>query len=192
MEITKLPIIVTQKGFLLIHLLIATVILIGAGYLLLNKSTQDKPILSSPVVSTSTNILQSERKIPTDIEKMLPIKSPDGKDIKSFYLSTDDNYLVFSTFVENAGAGPKNDYWLLNRSTGEKVNLSKNILKDSVYLQTYKDDYNFKNGLQFLSFNNLWLDKNPVFEVTDGWQIVGDYWEYDLTNNKFINHKRNK
>lgn len=140
-----------------------------------------------------TTISPSKNKvIPSDIQSTLPIKSSDGKDINPYYISDDPNYIIFGTFVKYRGAGKENNWWLLNRSTKEQINLSTFIKNDTNYLKTYQSkDIN----TLFLTFYDRWVGNNPVFTVADGWQEVGVgsgtdlsyfFWEYDINSNKFI------
>ena len=128
--------------------------------------------------------LAKDREMPSDIQKTLPTKSLDGKDIVSFYISDNTDYLVFETFVKEAGAGNEYDLWLLNRITKVQLNLSNLIRKDINYQKTYNNIINYEN--LFLAFDDRWIDDNPVFSVVDGWQVVGEFWEYDIANNKFV------
>lgn len=123
----------------------------------------------------------------TDVSGMkdIPLISQDNKKIEKYFASDNSNYIIFSTFVKERGAGSEYDYWIYNRQTHEQNNLSKLIKQDQNYVQKLKNDPNY-NKL-YLDFANRWSGEDPVFQIADGWQIVDNYlWKYDINKAAFV------
>lgn len=138
-----------------------------------------------PTVKTAP--ISSDKPIPEGIQKELPAKSPDGKKVSpDSYLN--EKYLLFSTYVGPRGAGPELDYWLYDREKKSSINLSSLLKKNNEFVELYKDTPS-NSGLS-LSFYSKYLGENPAFSIANGWEIVGEYWVYDLDNSIFIYYPR--
>lgn len=146
-----------------------------------------KPIIASNNFATpapyQTISPSKDRTIPTEIKSTLPTQTSDGQKINAFFLSDDLNYVIFATFIRTRGAGLEYDFWFLNRTTKEELNLSKQIRNDTIYQQKYSSNLNYDQ--LFLVFNDRWRGDNPVFSISDGWSIVGEFWEFDIKQKLF-------
>lgn len=172
-----------QKGFAHILIILLLLVLV-AGAIVLFKTNKtsviDKQNKLSESPSTQKVSPSKEGTIPAEIKSTLPTKNTEGKDISAYYISDDPNFIIFTTFVRTRGAGRENDYWSLNRKTSEQTNLSQLIKNNSEYQKAYPD-----NADLYLTFANRWQGDNPAFEVVNGWESVGRFWIYDITQNKF-------
>jgi hypothetical protein len=73
----------------------------------------------------------------------------------------------------------------LNRKTKETLNLSNIIRSNPNYNQKYTDQKYEDLYLVLRSGNTTWSGDNPVFQVSDGWQILDGKWVYDLNTHEF-------
>ncbi len=130
----------------------------------------------------------TNKKIPDTVKVELPKESPDGKEVLPDSL-VNDTYLIYMTFVRERGAGLEYDYWLYNRKEKTSVNLS-NLLKNDSNFINKKRDRALSPDVASLNHNNTWSGNNPAFSVADGWEVVDEYWIYDIDKKSFFFYQR--
>lgn len=120
--------------------------------------------------------------VPESIVSELPKESPDGKEKYPFsFISNNPNFLIYSTFIKQRGAGKQIDYWIFNRKTKISFNMSQAISNDPKFKKLYASEDD-----PYPDFAYRWQGDNPVFSIADGWSIIGEFWIYDISNNTVL------
>lgn len=126
----------------------------------------------------------------------LPLKGPDGIRISNWYFgSPNQDYIVYSTFVKERGAGSQSDVWIYRLLDKKSINISNLAAVDPVVLNALTHKYGpdglvpaaaegFKSKYYFIR-DRAWLENNLVLDIADGWSVLVEYLLYDFTTNKF-------
>ena len=172
------------KGFTpkLVLICLLVMCIIAYGVYTFSKSKYKKTAnnkISSVAQPTISRSRWEDRDVPNFIVLELPAKSPDGKEKRQVYISSNDNYVIYTTFVKERGAGQQFDYWLFNRKTKQNISVTKSILEDPNFKKIVPTEEDI-----FLVFYDRWQGDNPAFSIANGWEIISQFWVFDILNNR--------